>query len=49
MKSGQLTEYIMKNIFLENSYTKCGGKASPKFFYKKTKLSTSLDHHYEML
>ena len=22
---GQLTEYIMRHIFLEKSYTKCGG------------------------
>ena len=24
----------MRNIFLENSYTKCGGEASPRLFYK---------------
>ena len=27
MKLGQLIENNMKNIFLENSYTKCGGEA----------------------
>ena len=27
MKFGQLIENNMRNIFLENSYTKCGGEA----------------------
>ena len=26
MKFGQLIEYNMRNIFLEKSYTKCGGR-----------------------
>ena len=26
---GQLTEYYMRNIFFEKSYTKCGGETSP--------------------
>ena len=26
MKLGQLIEYNMRNIFLEKSYTKCGGE-----------------------
>ena len=26
MKFGQLTEYSMRNIFLEKAFTKCGGK-----------------------
>ena len=30
MKFGQLIEYNMKNIFLEKSYTKCGGETFPK-------------------
>ena len=30
MKSGQFLEYIMKNIFLEKSYAKCGGETIPK-------------------
>ena len=38
MKFGQLAEYNMKNIFLEKSHTKCGGKASPKPFSKKPKI-----------
>ena len=29
----------MTNIFLEKSYPKCGGKASPRLLYKKSKLS----------
>ena len=34
MKSGQLIEYNRRNTFLENSYTKFGGKTSPRPFYK---------------
>ena len=49
MKSGQLTEYNMRNSFLEKSYTKWGGGASPRPFYKKSKLSISLDQQSEML
>ena len=43
MKFGQLVEYNMKNIFLEKSYTKCGGETIPRFFFKKSKLSISLN------
>ena len=43
MAFGQLLEYNMKNIFLENSYTKCGGKAIPRPFSEKSILSVSLD------
>ena len=32
MKFGQLTEYNMRNIFLEKSYTKCGGETIPRPF-----------------
>ena len=35
MKSGQLKEYSMRNIFLEKSYTKCGGETIPRPFSKK--------------
>ena len=35
IKFDQLIEYIRKNILLRKSYTKCGGKASPRPFYKK--------------
>ena len=37
----------MKN--LEKSYIKCGGEASPRHFYKKSKLNTSLNQQPEML
>ena len=37
MKFGQLIEYNMRNIFLEKSYTKYGGKANHRPFYKKSK------------
>ena len=30
MKFGQLIEYDMANIFLEKSFTKCVGEASPR-------------------
>ena len=45
----QLIEYNMRNIFLEKSYTKYGGEASPRPFYEKSKLSVSLDQQSEML
>ena len=32
-----------ENIFLEKSYTKCGGETIPEPFSKKSKLSISLD------
>ena len=34
MKFGQLREYNMRNIFLEKSYTKCGGETIPRPFLK---------------
>ena len=33
MKFGQLIEYDMRSIFLEKSYTNCGGGASSRSFY----------------
>ena len=30
MKFGQLFEYKVRNIFLEKSYTKCGGETRPR-------------------
>ena len=33
----------MGNIFLEKSYTKCGGETSPRPFSKKLKLRITLD------
>ena len=43
MKFGQLIEYNMKNIFVEKSYTKCGGETIPRPLSKKSKLSISRD------
>ena len=39
----QLIEYNMRNIFLEISFTKCGGETVLRPFSKKPKLSISLD------
>ena len=39
----------MRDIFLETSQTKYGGEASPRLFYKKSKLSISLDQQSEIL
>ena len=39
MKFGQFAEYNVRNIFLEKSYTKCGGETSPRPFFKKTIIS----------
>ena len=38
MKFGQLIEYIIRNIFLEKSYTKCGAETTPRCFSKKIKI-----------
>ena len=42
-KFGQLIECNMRNIFLEKSYTKYGGKTSARPFPEKLKLSISQD------
>ena len=39
----QLVKYNIRNVFLEKSYTKCGGKRFPRPFSKKSKLSISMD------
>ena len=44
MKFGQLIEYIIRNIFPEKSYKKCGGETSPR-----PKLSISLDQLFKAL
>ena len=49
MKFGQLIECNMRNIFLEKSYTKCGGETSPRLFSEKLKLSISLDQYSKIL
>ena len=43
MKFGHLLEYNMRNIFIEKSYTKYGGETSTRPYFKKLKLSISLD------
>ena len=40
-KFGQLIACTMRNIFLKESYTKCGGETSPRPFSEKSKLSIS--------
>ena len=49
MKFGHLLEPSVRNIFLEKSYTKSNGENSPRPFYKKSKLSISLDQQSEIL
>ena len=51
MKFGQLIEYNMRNIVLKKSYTKCGGKTSPRLFSGQLKLSQlkSLDQQPKVL
>ena len=49
MKFGQLIECNMRNIFLEKSYSKCGGETSPRPFSKKLKLTISLDQWSKVL
>ena len=39
----------MKNIFLQTSVTKGGEEATPRLFYKKSKVNLFLDQHSEML
>ena len=48
LSNGQLTEYNMKNIFLEKSCKKCGGETIPRSFSKKSILSLSLDQQSEI-
>ena len=47
MEFGHVVEYNMINIFLEKSYTKCGGKTIARPFSKK--LNISLDQQSENL
>ena len=49
MKFCQLIEYNMTNIFIETSYTECGGETSPRPFPEKSKLSISLDQQAKVL
>ena len=43
MKFGQLVEYKMRAIFLEKSFSNCGGEIIPISSSQKLKLSISLD------
>ena len=47
--NGQLVEYNMRNIFHGKSYSQSGGEARTRTFYKKPKLSITLDQKSEML
>ena len=49
MEFGQLMEYNMRNIFLQQSCSKCGGETIPRPFSKKLKLSISLDPEFKVL
>ena len=49
MKVGQSIECNMRNIFLEKSYTKCGGETSSRPFSEKLKLSIFLDQQSKVL
>ena len=48
LDKGQLIGYNMKNIILVKLYTKCGVKTSPSSFFKKSKLSRSLNEQSEV-
>ena len=48
MKFGQQIEYN-RTIFLEKTYTKCGGETSPWYLSGKLKLSISLDLYSKVL
>ena len=39
----------MRNIFLENSYTNCGGETNPRPFSQKSKWSISMDQWSKVL
>ena len=49
MELGQLIENNMRNIFLEKSYSRCGGEASPRPFSENLKLIISLDQWRKVL
>ena len=49
MKLATLMEYKIRNIFIEKSYTKCGGDTISRPFSKKWKLKISLDEWFKVL
>ena len=42
MKSGQLIEYSMRDVFVKNLYTKYDEESSSRPFFEKSKLVISL-------
>ena len=49
MKFGQVVEYNIRKIFLKNLYTNYGRETIPRPFFKKSKLSISLDQLSKVL
>ena len=49
MKFGQLIEYNLRNIFLEESYTECDGETILRPLFKRSNLSISLDQYPKVL
>ena len=49
MKLGQLTEYNMRNIFVEKSYTKYVGETIARLVTKIAKLNISLNQYCKVL
>ena len=49
MKFGQLMEYNLRNIFLEESYTQYGGETIPRPSFKKSILSISPNQYSKVL
>ena len=49
MNFGWSIEYNMFSIFLKKSYTKCSGETGRRPFYKKSKVSISLDQQSRIL
>ena len=49
IKFSQLIKYNTRNIFLEKSYRKWGRETIPRPFFKKSKLTVSLDQYPKVL
>ena len=49
MEVGHLIECNIRNIFLQKSYTKCGGGTSPRPFSEKLELSIAVDQQSKVL
>ena len=48
MQLSQLIGYNMRNIFIEKSYTNCGGKAITGRYSLKLKFNISLDQWFKV-